>query len=256
MATNFGNSSDIIGISTNLISNTNYGETLTDNVLLVDSASVYDVFKENSIDTVNLVSVITIIESLSIKRISDDSLKFSDVPSSDGTYSNNIDPSNINVSDVGSANTVYISPSIDTIDFSDVVIGNITYKNQLSSGVNIYDTLSGIKSKDNTSEFKNALLNTVGTTEETLYTCTEYNAQIINISLANRYNGAITADVIIYRGGTVPYYIIKDLPIGISETFVINSDEASVLSLSINDEVRVLSSVNNTLDVYMGLVEI
>ena len=105
--------------------------------------------------------------------------------------------------------------------------------------------------------FTSALTNNVGTTVTTVYTADTANltsATIIGMTLANNQGSEVAATVSLERGG-ITVDLITDVPIPQGSSFVpVGGDQKVVLLL--NDVLTVKSSVTNSIDVVVSLLEI
>lgn len=147
----------------------------------------------------------------------------------------------------------------DTIALSDSADGSVYWSVPQDSDAELIltDTATIKISRHVTTEFTNTLYAGVGSSEVTVYTCPVDAdvTHIMNISLANVVTGDITVQVTLYKGGTTPYNIRKDLVIGEGETFVINNIEESGIVIESEDEVRVRSTSPSSLDVFLSVIE-
>ena len=118
------------------------------------------------------------------------------------------------------------------------------------------DSSNIIVTRTTETTYTNSLLSSVGVSETTLYTCTYDNASIINISLANISSSNIIVDVLLYKGGAgIGLKVMKNIDIGVGETFVINKNENCITTMENADELRVISTVASSLDVYTAIVQ-
>jgi len=104
-------------------------------------------------------------------------------------------------------------------------------------------------------QFKNAFFNQLGTTEEIIYTCSGKSSTIMNISLCNKILSDVNADVILYKDGITPIYIIKGILIQPHQAYVISSNNETAINLEDTDEIRVVTDTANSSDIYIGLME-
>ena len=259
MATHSSSKSETIKFTSVLLTNVNYLADVSTNIILSDSATVHDFFKISIADTLSITESITFINSLYVKKVLDPGIIFADVLEEAITFFGYSEtPSNIDFADVAGSKTTYTVQQPETINISDETEPDTTYvdKPPTASNINITDAVNGRVSKDVLATFKNAIAASVGTVETTLYTCNDNSAEVVTICLANKHTTVITVDVLIYKGGSTPHYILKDLSLDRSQAFVINNSEMNTISLVKTDEIRVFSSVDNVLDVFASIVEI
>lgn len=102
--------------------------------------------------------------------------------------------------------------------------------------------------------FKNAVLNDVGTTPVTLYTSTGVKSILIELDVANISNTGITIDVTLRdssAGTTVN--LIKGAPIPVGSTLQVVSGQKVVLEAG--DFIQVSSSVAASADVIASILQ-
>jgi hypothetical protein len=124
----------------------------------------------------------------------------------------------------------------------------------VDSNSQFLDNVFAMISKHSDRSFKNATYNFLGTTEVNLYSCLGISSTIINISVCNRILSDIFVDIILYKGG-VPLYISKQVQIKPKQSYVINNNNGTNIELEKNDEIRLISTVDNSSDVYIALME-
>lgn len=257
MPTYPSSTSNTLKFTSSFSADTTYNSEGVNNIILSDESSVYTVFKSSVIDTFSITESITAINSQYIKRVIDYGINISD-ESYITVISAESDPniSDINISDETTSATTYQGSKVDNISLIDDPKGYVKYDSESSNNISITDNVSLLISKNLTALFKNAIAVAVGISEVTLYTCSTPSATIVNICLANKHTDTIIVDVILYESGTTARYIIKDIEIGLHQSFVINNSEYNTIALMKTDEIRIVSNVASSLDVYSAVVEI
>lgn len=103
--------------------------------------------------------------------------------------------------------------------------------------------------------FKSNVAANIVTTGNTVYTCpSATQTTLIGLTLSNKSNGTISANVAIFRDG-VDYSIISNAPILTGSTLVPIGGEQKVV-LEPADQIRVTATENDSLDVIVSLLEI
>lgn len=258
MPTYPSSTSSTLKLTSSFSADTKYGSEAVNTIILSDVTSIHTVYKIGIIDTFSITESITAINSAYVKRITDGGIILSDT-----THVMVLslgDPnikSDINITDEALSNILYQELIQDDIIIDDDPIGNILYTSvPPSNNISLSDTVTSRILKDLSATFKNAVSVAVGVSEVTLYTCSANSAEVVNICLANKHTDTITVDIILYKSGSTARYILKDVEIGLKQSFVINNSEHSTISLMKTDEIRIISDVASSLDVYAAIVEI
>jgi len=105
--------------------------------------------------------------------------------------------------------------------------------------------------------FKNNKSRLVGTSEVSVYSVADTSGNktiVIGCSLSNRLSNSITAYVMVYDDGNDEYYLVKDAPIPAGGSLEAMSGNKLVLNQ--NEEIRVVASDSNSVDVLLSLMEI
>jgi hypothetical protein len=103
--------------------------------------------------------------------------------------------------------------------------------------------------------FKSNVAANITTSGNTVYTCpSATQTTLIGLTLSNKSTGSITANVYLTRSA-VDYSLISNAPILTGSTLVPIGGEQKVV-LQAADSIKVVSSVNGSLDVIASLLEI
>lgn len=119
------------------------------------------------------------------------------------------------------------------------------------------DSCSVKVSSYRTTEFTNALVAGVSTSDVTVYTSpSNSTSTILNISLCNVAALDITVDTMLYKDGSAtPIYIRKDLPIAVGETYVINNIQEEGIQIDAGDTIQIKGSEVDSVDVFLSVIE-
>lgn len=102
--------------------------------------------------------------------------------------------------------------------------------------------------------FKNAILNNVGTTPVTLYTSTGVKSVVIELDVANVANAGITIDVTLRdSSANMTVNLIKSAPIPVGATLQVISGQKIVLEQG--DFIQVSSSLASSADVIASILQ-
>jgi hypothetical protein len=103
--------------------------------------------------------------------------------------------------------------------------------------------------------FKSNVAANIVTTGNTVYTCpSATQTTLIGLTLSNKSNGTVTANVFLRRSST-DYSIISNAPILTGSTLVPIGGEQKVV-FQAADELKVTTSANASVDVIASLLEI
>ena len=103
--------------------------------------------------------------------------------------------------------------------------------------------------------FKSNVAANIVTTGNTVYTCpAATQTTLIGLTLSNKSGGTVSANVALRRSA-VDYSIISNAPILTGSTLVPIGGEQKVV-LEPADEIRVIATSNNAIDVIVSLLEI
>ena len=145
----------------------------------------------------------------------------------------------------------------DDVQLSDIAGSAVHFSDPLipDSTLVITDSCKITVSRIDPWKFTNALVAGIGTTETTLYTCPEGIAEVINMSFCNVSSNTLTFSLSLYKTGTTEFHIIRDIPLDQGESFVINNVKDLITSIEKSDEIRVTSSISNSIDAYIAILE-
>ena len=105
--------------------------------------------------------------------------------------------------------------------------------------------------------FKSNNSRLVGTSEVSVYSVgntSGYKTIVIGCSLANRLTNSVTASVSVYDSGNDQYYVVKDAPVPAGGALEVMAGNKIVLNQ--DEEVRVIASESNAVDVLLSIMEI
>jgi hypothetical protein len=103
--------------------------------------------------------------------------------------------------------------------------------------------------------FRSNVAANIVTTGNTVYTCpAATQTTLIGLTLSNKSDGTVSANVALRRSA-VDYSIISNAPILTGSTLVPIGGEQKVV-LEPADEIRVIATSNNAIDVIVSLLEI
>jgi hypothetical protein len=103
--------------------------------------------------------------------------------------------------------------------------------------------------------FRSNVAANIVTTGNTVYTCpAATQTTLIGLTLSNKSGGTVSANVALRRSA-VDYSIISNAPILTGSTLVPIGGEQKVV-LEPADEIRVIATSNNAIDVIVSLLEI
>jgi len=245
---------DYIILYDNPISITSYKDVVSDNINFSDKTQIFNRFIINNIDIFSFYTNIKCNISKFIKRSSNEKIIFSDNTKQRVDFKNilseKIKFSDYTISHLKTTQYCNDILIIRTKSYCNVIYGPDTN----IDNINFSDSVSAIISKHSERRFKNVVLNLLGTTEETIYTCNGKSTTIMNISICNKLLSDIKVDVSIFKAG-VPTYIMKKILIKPHQAFVINNNDETNINLEKNDEIRVVSDTSGSSDVYMALME-
>jgi len=244
-----------INISDNTNASVDYkNNNNTTNLLLSDTSTIYNKFVVNESEDIIFIIHPTLRISDYIKRIPEELLEVNDSSRINVDF-RNTQKENIVISDSTISHLHTIQTVNDSINFRSEVRGNVIYGPDTSaSNTTITDSVFAFISKHSSRNFKNAMFNLLGTTEEIIYTCDVKNTTIINISLCNRTLNNINIDVLLYKSG-IPIYIMKGILVKPHQSYVINNNSETNVQLEGSDEIRMITDTDNSSDIYMALME-
>lgn len=231
-------------------------DNVSDGLVLSDTSTINSKIIVGEIETLNLVDNSDVVITDYTKRVDLESIQFSDYTIQYVTYRPKLaDGIVLSTSSIGNIKTP--QDSIDNVQIKTRAYGSVNYKNvdTIPSEIHITDSVVGIVNRYNSTKFKNAMSNMVGTTEVTVYTCLNKESIVMNIGVCNKTLADVLADIIIYKDGITPVYIARNIPIPAHQTFVINSNEETAIALEENDEIRVVTDTIDSSDVYMAIME-
>jgi hypothetical protein len=105
--------------------------------------------------------------------------------------------------------------------------------------------------------FKSNKSRLVGTSEVSVYAVgntSGYRTIVIGCSLSNRLTNSVTASVSVYDSGNDQYYLVKDAPIPAGGALEVMAGNKLVLNQ--DEEIRVIASESNAVDVLLSIMEI
>ena len=144
--------------------------------------------------------------------------------------------------------------TLDFLTSSDVIAHFKDVQNNMNT-VTMSATTNFILSRFKSRTFKNSIKASLGTTLNTIYTCGVQLATLINISAVNITGSPTTITVFLNIGG-VQTTLVNGTTIPINTNFVLNNTfKNSPILIMSGDYVQVVSTVNNSLDVYISLLE-
>ena len=154
-----------------------------------------------------------------------------------------------------------ISPSHheEEVNINTFCDGSVYFHTALQSNSELIlsDTAKCIISRYREEYLTNSMKANIGTIESVLYKCLYNVAEVINISLTNRISSSISVSVMLYKyNATNPINIVKDVVIDTGETFIINKNEKCVTSIEKDDEIRIISSSDSSVDAYAAIIDL
>jgi len=233
-----------------------YNTTQSDEVTFGDSSSAFYVFSVTAIpDTAVFGDMVEGCIDIHTTKVLDEVFSVHDSSFAIGIYRPNA-RDQVDFSDSVVSYLQTSGRSSDPIRIRTKTDAFVTYPTETESQADFYDSCMSILDIHSARDFKNAVGSLVGTSEETLYTVSSpaREATVINISLCNRITSDITADVILNIGGN-DTYLLQDMPIPASQSFVINNSTESSIELKPGDYLKVCADTDGSLDVYVALME-
>jgi hypothetical protein len=103
--------------------------------------------------------------------------------------------------------------------------------------------------------FKNALVNNVGTTGNTIYTCpSATQTTVIGLSVANKSDNSITCNAFI-TSSSVDYFLIRNATVPAGGALVIVGGDQKVVVMA-NQILKANTSVTSSADIVCSILEI
>ncbi len=234
-----------------------YSESSSSSLSLNDIAQVFDKNKASETDNINIDNITRGLVSRYIKKAIEPGISITDDSNQRVDY-RPVLSSEFDVSDDSISHMFTPQSSDSDVDILTRAYIDVNYKN-ISVNTNPFDfsDISNAEvSRKLTKIFKNASFAFVGTSEETIYTCPLSTVtNIMSISISNILASPIVVSVMIYKSGTDQIYILKDYLMEQTESIVINKHYGSNIILEEDDEIRVISSINLSVDVFISLLE-
>lgn len=229
----------------------------TDNVLIIDTSEVFNRYELLCSEEIVFNDNATDITSPYIKWLSDEMNITDDV--NVVIHYRDRQKEVIGITDNTTARMIVHAEHSDNIKISDAAHSAVYYAApQVSDSVVTFTDTCSIKvSRFVDTEFTNALTAGISTSEVVVYTSpVDSKSTILNISLCNMIAGNILSQVLLYKNGAgTPINIRKDLPIGEGVTYVINNTTEEAIQIEAGDEIRVMSSDSNSIDVFLSVIE-
>ncbi len=235
--------------------NVNFSNNLSVGVNISDSAQIFNYFKTGTLSEAILVDVSHINLSEYIKVVHGDNVNIDDNVYIKAYYHDKVND-NVSFDDEVISHMNTPQDARDSFNIGTKAYVSVHYTADNSNDqVDFTDSVFAIISKHSTRRFKNAFFNLLGTTEEIIYTCSGKSSIIMNISMCNKILSDVNVDVILYKGGITPTYIMKGILVKPHQAYVINSNDETVMNLEDTDEIRVVTDTIDSSDIYIGLME-
>jgi hypothetical protein len=245
--------SDKFLISDNAVMNATYSCSNNDDVIFGDSSVGNVISHHSSSDTTSFKDIAILNISDFIKKVSPDCAIFDDTAQQRIIFRNTIEENTIyEDSSYGKVHTSQIVE--DVLNVNDVPYGIVHTSQNSSDTAILTDEAILMQSYTSNRTFKNAFFNSLGTTEETVYTCSGRSSTIISMSICNITSADIEVNVMFYRGASRTYYQ-QEIVIPPYIPFVINKNDYDTIILQNTDEIRLISNTTASADVYISLLE-
>ncbi len=199
--------------------------------------------EDNSDNAVLNVSDSTIAVTSETINKSGDGTQTTDFSHVDVTY-RPVSRDKITVSDDSISHMTTPQDAGDEITLNTDVKGFVTYRTDNNDEMKLGDSVLGFVVGRPSSQFKNAMLTGVGTTEKTLYQCKSSEATIIGFCICNMKTSEVKVKII--RDSSE-----RNVSIPPHTNFVLNNKE----SLDTNDEIKIVTDTPDSCDVFMSLLE-